>query len=281
MRRLNYNKKIFNKKNIFLIIYILINIYVFALESKNDMLNFAMILSVIFPLATSIYIFFYQHEKMDFKEGFDKILNLWMDIMIFFVVLSFVVIFIDMIEVDNNFIKPLIFFNVYISFVVFEILFVNYFASSSSIIRKRIIIIVEEISYFFKQHLLLTIMAILLCIFLPSKDISLAIVGSYVFFLLEEVSKKYYNKSKNLSSIKYGHQIIVNICLFFELYIIETIFNNIVYLRFIDDFDMFLISIFAIALLTVIQFYIAMNQNHKLFNEDNLNKNDIDNVANS
>lgn len=116
----------------------------------------------------------------------------------------------------------IIYFSIFISMVIC----INYFSTRYSEFKMSIMIFVDELVGFIKNNFILNLIFIVLIIFFRNyEDLPLALVSSYMFFVLTSVHDKYRTKRKGVvyKGLYKVVQILLNIALVMTFIIIERI----------------------------------------------------------
>lgn len=127
---------------------------------------------------------------------------------------------------DYSYYELMVYKIVYFSTFISMVICINYFSTRYNEFRLSIMTFVDELIDFIKKKFILNLIFIVLVIFLRNyKDLSLALVSSYIFFALTSVHDKYRLKRngvvyKGLYKIV---QILLNITLVTTFVIIERI----------------------------------------------------------
>lgn len=213
------------KKIVFSIIYFLL----FLIQFKNNREIFyflSLISSIILPILLSLIFLLVNHEKFsNVKDRCYKVIDVWINISI--LIFTFIIannLINNHISNNNTFISIISF--IYYTLLLFEVFIVNFFLSIVFNYENTYMKLIYSIKKFLSKNIFLTILIIIFSIFIENDDVSMAIIGSFIFYLLSEISK-HINKDDIKMELPNNKIILANITLFIFMYIFEQLFITI------------------------------------------------------
>ncbi len=200
---------------------------------------------------------YYKNEMKDEIKYFEeKLFILAESLLVFYFV--YLVLNNDGLNIQE--VNKLVFFKFIYYFMLFSwFILINYFSTTYDKFRKCIKTFLNEFSKFVKNFLLNLLLFMFVVLFKNIGDLSIAVIGSYFFYAITEISKGYKGKikdnNKDFSKKNIIIQIILNIFIMFAFERIENCFNQ-VFLdkpQKFDRIDFFWFSVLVVGCL--INFY--------------------------
>lgn len=218
-----------------------------------------LVLMYFIPLVVLLFIngLYYKNEMKDEIKYFEeKLFILAESLLVFYFV--YLVLNNDGLNIQE--VNKLVFFKFIYYFMLFSwFILINYFSTTYDKFRKCIKTFLNEFSKFVKNFLLHLLLFMFVVLFKNIGDLSIAVIGSYFFYAITEISKGYKSKikdnNKDFSKKNIIIQIILNIFIMFAFERIENCFNQVFLYKpqKFDRIDFFWFSVLVVGCL--INFY--------------------------
>lgn len=190
-----------------------------------------LVLMYFIPLVVLWFInrLYYKNEMKDEIKYFEeKLFILAESLLVFYFV--YLVLNNDGLNIQE--VNKLVFFKFIYYFMLFSwFILINYFSTTYDKFRKCIKTFLNEFSKFVKNFLLHLLLFMFVVLFKNIGDLSIAVIGSYFFYAITEISKGYKSKikdnNKDFSKKNIIIQIILNIFIMFAFERIENCFNQV------------------------------------------------------
>lgn len=245
----------FSIKLLFYNLFLLFDISL--LINENFIFTLYYLLLIILPYLVIMFLNSNNLNKKNFKEDFKILFNKLINIA-FYIFLIFFLIALFYPKFYNDFSKDIFIISFHFSLLFNTAILVNYYSTNNINTKKNIIKFINALENVITSNYILNLFCLILLIYLRDfKDLFFAIIGSYIFFVLNEINNNYKemhpNKSNKYNNVikilKFGQYfgLLFLFCCFEEVLnsILSNQFNlNIYFLIFAISLNLINISIY-------------------------------------
>lgn len=197
----------------------------FIIKINNTIISVILSLLIVIPIGLFYLIDYCINKKIRNKIDHDFI----------FMVKSFIklagilslILFITTVVISDTNINSYLLLAIYYCSIIAIIISFNYFSIRNTSYRKNIIVFLEVLIDFFKEKFILHLALFIFCwLFKNNNSILLGLIGSYIFFFLEQLNKAYIkNKvAYKMPKLFIPIQFIINFLLLYYLTDIEKFY---------------------------------------------------------